>query len=490
MRNAKKWLREDIGHEFAGAELGDLRRTARLRAVARAAVRSPDAGFPQMVESDGELEAVYRLLGNDDVEAEAILAPHSAATLRRAREAGLCLVVHDTTEFKFNGNAERDGLGLTTTRAQGFFGHFALAVVPGVAPVPLGVCGFERFTRNIQKATVRKPHSFYTAKDPTRESLRWHRILQAVEDRRDGFDCIHVMDREGDMFDLMALARDLESRFVIRGDKERALADGSGLVGDVLATIQQQTSRIAQLSRRVVTRRQQTIQPRSTKKREPYSRRQRQRFVAREQREAVLSVGSTKVEFRRPRTAHSERKSLEVNIVYVWEASPPPGEQPVDWVLFTTEPVDTDTQLHAVVDYYRGRWIIEEFFKALKTGCAFEKRQLESYHALSNALAVFAVVAWRLLLLRAVSRASPGAPASSVLSATQLRLLQHRLKLRKPLKTAQEALFAVARLGGHLKSNGDPGWQSLGRGFEKLLLLQSGWTAAVDQILGDDVIDD
>jgi hypothetical protein len=356
--------------------------------------------------------------------------------------------------------------------------------------IPLGVCGFERFTRDIRKSTVRKPHSYYTAQDPTRESLRWHRILQTVEDQREGFDCIHVMDREADMFDLMALALDLGARFVIRGDKERALADESGLVGDVLTTIQQQTSRNAVLSSRVVTRRQQTIQPSQAKKRQPYGRRQRQRFVPREQRDAVLSVGATTVEFRRPRTAHSKRKSIKVNIVYVWEASPPPGQEPVDWVLFTTEPIDTVANLHTVVDYYQARWIIEEYFKALKTGCAFEKRQLESYHTLSNALAVFAVVAWRLLLLRAVSRASPEAAPTSVLSATQLQLLQHRLKLRKPLETAQQALFAVARLGGHLKSNGDPGWQSLGRGFEKLLLLQSGWTAAVDHLLGEDVIDD
>jgi hypothetical protein len=443
-----------------------------------------------MVESDGELEGVYRLLGNDEVEAEAILAPHVAATFKRASEVPLCLIVHDTTEFKFSGQAERDGLGLTTSKGQGFFGHFALAVVPGVARVPLGVCGMERFTRQIRKATVRKPHSYYTSQDPSRESLRWHRLLQAVEEQRNGFECIHVMDREADMFDLMSLALDLEARFIIRGDKERALANAEGLVEDVLGQIPERTTREAQLSRKVVTRRQQTIQPQAGKKRQPYRPRPRQRFFAREQRDAVLSIGATVVEFRRPQTAQSARKSIKINIVYVWEASPPPGEEPVDWVLFTTESIDTVAQLHTIIDNYQARWIIEEYFKALKTGCAFEKRQLESYHSLSNGLAVFAVVAWRLLLLRAVSRSSPDAAATSVLSATQLQLLQHRLKLRQPLETAQQALFAVARLGGHLKSNGDPGWQSLGRGFEKLLLLQSGWTAAVDQLLGEDVIND
>jgi len=196
------------------------------------------------------------------------------------------------------------------------------------------------------------------------------------------------------------------------------------------------------------------------------------------------------VELRRPHTAQSSRTSVKLNLVYVWEAAPPKGEAPVEWLLFTTESIETAAQLHAIVDHYQTRWLIEEYFKALKTGCAFEKRQLESYHSLSNALAILGVVAWRLLLLRAVSRITPDAPAASVLSATQLKILRHRLKLKEPIKTAQQALFAVARLGGHLKNNGDPGWLSLGRGFEKLLLLQSGWSAAVDQLLRGDVIDD
>jgi hypothetical protein len=303
-----------------------------------------------MVESDSELEGVYRLLGNDAVEADAILAPHIAATLRRANEVPLCLIVHDTTEFKFSGQAERDGLGMITSSGQGFFGHFALAVVPGAARIPLGVCGLERFTRQLRKSTVRKPHSYYTSQDPSRESLRWQRLLQSVEEQRRDFDCIHVMDREADMFDLMSLALDLDARFIIRGDKERALANGEGLVEDALAQIQPKATREARLSRKVVTRRQQTIQPRTGKKRQPYARRPRQRFFTREQREAAISVGATTVEFRRPQTALSARKSITINIVYAWEASPPPGEQPVDWVLFTTEPIHTVAELHTVID--------------------------------------------------------------------------------------------------------------------------------------------
>lgn len=433
-----------------------------------------------MVESDGELEGVYRFLGNGEVEPEAILAPHFAATLKRARNVPLCLVVHDTTEFKFSGYSKREGLGFVTTRGQGFFGHFSMAVLPGPTRMPLGICGLERISRQIKKGTIRKPHSHYTSKDPNRETLRWHRALRAIEEQREGLECIHVMDREADMFDLMSEALDLEARFIIRGDKERALVDGSGLVEDLLATLESRTTREASLAARIITRRHQTIAPKPGSK-------SKQRHAPRAQRTATLSIGATSVEFRRPRTAHSKVKSLKVNLVHVWEEKPPIGEAAVDWVLFTTESIETPDDLHAIVDHYQSRWVIEEFFKALKTGCAFEKRQLESYHALSNALAVFSVVAWRLLLLRAVSRSAPKAEADRVLSATQLKILHHRLKLKARPDSAQDALFAVARLGGHIKNNGDPGWLSLGRGFEKLLLLEAGWRAAVDMILGDPI---
>jgi hypothetical protein len=172
----------------------------------------------------------------------------------------------------------------------------------------------------------------------------------------------------------------------------------------------------------------------------------------------------------------------------VWEPKPPKGEDALEWILFTTEAVDTPEQLHAVVDNYQSRWVIEEFFKALKTGCAFEKRQLESFHALSNALAVFSVVAWRMLLARSVARAQPHAGAGTVLTKTQLRLVQHKLKLTKLPATAREAAFAVARLGGHLKRNGDPGWLTLGRGFERLIFLEAGWHAAAAHFSKGDVI--
>ena len=132
-----------------------------------------------------------------------------------------------------------------------------------------------------------------------------------------------------------------------------------------------------------------------------------------------------------------------------------------------------------IVDIYRARWLIEEYFKALKTGCAIEKRQLESKHALLNALALFIPIAWRLMRLRTLARDQDTAPATSALTVTQVEVLvaTSRKKL-PPQPTVREALMALAALGGHIKNNGEPGWLILGRVYDKLLTMETAWLAA------------
>ena len=139
----------------------------------------------------------------------------------------------------------------------------------------------------------------------------------------------------------------------------------------------------------------------------------------------------------------------------------------------------------AVINYYRARWRIEEFFKALKTGCSIEKRQLESYKALTIALAISLPIAYRLLLLRSIARDEPDAPATAVLSPLQIEVLNASLREKNRLgsnPTARQALLAVAALGGFQKHNREPGWQTIGRGYEKLIervvAYRDGWNAA------------
>lgn len=186
----------------------------------------------------------------------------------------------------------------------------------------------------------------------------------------------------------------------------------------------------------------------------------------------------------RPRKLkHSLPESLSINLVQVTEENPPADVEPVEWLLFTTLPVGNPAQVATVIDTYRARWTIEEYFKALKSGCSYEKRQLESRHALLNALGILAPLAWRLLALRSVGD-DPTTPASAVLEVDEihvLRKLSHDIKLGDN-PTASQALYAIALLGGHFPSNGRPGWKVIWTGFQKLLAQVEGYRLARDEM--------
>jgi hypothetical protein len=457
--------------EFAGADFGDARIAGRLIRFATAVAKAPGAGLPEAAGSDGELEGVYRFLRNERVTPARILAPHLARTVERVGER-VPLVVHDTTEFGFGGMSQRAGLGRISQEGekQGFFGHYALAVAGDGSREPLGVVGLQTFVRT-GPPTARHRHK-RRAGVPT-ERTRWSELALRVG--KTFPRAIHVMDREADSYEIVSELATASARFVIRVCRDRLLhlegADGKMFAaadrGPICAT------RSVPLSRR-----RREADPRNRKIHAP-----------RGERVADLRIRATTHTIKRPHRQALENcpESLTVNMVTVEEVHAPPDAAPVSWRLLTSESVETVEQVEAVVDAYRARWVIEEYFKALKTGCAFEKRQLESLRTLANALAVFSVIAWRLLLLRSVARLRPNALASDAVTERQVQVL-HSLahlddqgvipRIDLPSSpTALHALTAVAQLGGHIKNNGSPGWQVLGRGYESLLLIELGWIA-------------
>ena len=162
----------------------------------------------------------------------------------------------------------------------------------------------------------------------------------------------------------------------------------------------------------------------------------------------------------------------------VRELDAPAGAESVDWIIFTTEPIDTEDQVALIVDYYRARWTIEELFKAIKTGCNYERRQLESAHALLIALALCVPIAWQLLAIRHQSRHRPGRPASDVIEPERLAVLAAISRIPLPASpTVEQVGYAIAALGGHIARNGPPGWQTLRNGMERLLVAEWGWQA-------------
>src|SRR5262249_24424690 len=147
------------------------------------------------------------------------------------------------------------------------------------------------------------------------------------------------------------------------------------------------------------------------------------RHPERNARRARLAVGSKRVKL--PKTQYSDRKSepFEVNVVRVWEPHPPRGERSVEWILITSEDCSSKAALARVVEIYRKRWVIEEFFRALKSGCALEERQVESHDALCKVMALFIPIAYRLLLLRGLERLDARLPASRIFSEAELQLM-------------------------------------------------------------------
>jgi Transposase DDE domain len=390
---------------------------------------------------------------------ESVHAPHAAQTQSRCQAHERVLVLHDTTILKFNG--ERDGLGRIQDAggARGFFVHTSLAVTH--ARAPLGVLRTETWVRTKPPRSDRNQRRVRA--DPRRESLRWGRAVRACEELlgTTSTRAIHVMDREGDNYDLLSELEAARARYVIR------LANNRKLVGE-REKLKQVVGRAECLFRREVR-----VSPRAAGR--PHD-----RHAARHAREATLAVSAMAVELcRSSNFAPGSPPSLRVNIVTVTERDCPKGDEPIAWYLVTNESIATAEQVAAVVDAYRARWVVEELFKALKTGCQIEKRQLESYEALRIALAIFLPIAVRLLALREAARAEPEAPCVA-LSARQLQLL--RTCSPRPISATPnncEVYMALAALGGHLRSNGSPGWMVLGRAYDKLLILEQGWVAGL-----------
>jgi hypothetical protein len=462
-------LLPDLVEEFA-ASLGDLRLNRRLKTMVAALAAEPAQSLPRALGDVAGVEGGYRFLRNPRVKPDALSAPHRDATWTRAAEAdGTILAVEDTTEVRFNGTATRDGLGTLINDGQGFYLHGALLVeMQGTGQsVPLGVAAYETMVRPHGRASRKRGTHWkrrYSA--PDNERLRWHRVADAVaeEARARQLAVVHVADREADEYSLLSRLIENDQRFVVRLRFDRRTLDD----GEWASTIVERAE--GMLEREVAISARTKLGDGRRKSKNP-----------RNARTATLTFRAAEVTFPRPRHAKNTAAMLRLHLVDVVELSPPPGEEPVRWMLLTTEPIGTGAEIERIVDIYRGRWLIEELWKALKTGCAYEDRQLESRTTLENALALFVPIAWHMLLIRSVARAHPDAPATSVVTYRQLNLLRriaalkNRWGLRLPEEpTARDILLGIARMGGHLPQNGEPGWLVLRRGLDDLYALEYG----------------
>jgi hypothetical protein len=451
-----------VASDLDGIDLGDARLDRRAQQIAARAASDPSKSFPKLVQDPSELEGLYRFFQNERVNAADILLPHQVATARRCAEHEVVRVAHDTCAFRFSG--DREGMGPLAGKGTGFYVHFGLAIGDGETRAPLGVVAIDDFVRSEKRERMsRSARMLKTRLTPRdeKESAKWARSVDVAEDALDHRAVIHVMDREADDFALLAELVGTGRRFVIRGHPERRLDRDGEKLRHRLEGASAVFFRTVSLAER-------------TKPKKGHA--------ARGERSATLSVRSASVEICKPQFAQTSAPSIALNVVQVFEADPPAGEEPIEWTLLTTEPIDSASAVEAIVDHYRARWRIEEYFRALKSGCSVEKRQLDDRTALVRVLAIFAPIAWRLLAMRTLSRIERPPSALTLFDDDDLRLVHFLASKRKhPLPanpTVRDVMLALAAIGGHLKRNGDPGWITIGRGYDDFTLAREGFAAA------------
>jgi Transposase DNA-binding/Transposase DDE domain len=462
--------------DLSRADLGDPRRIQRAQQVARRLASAPGATIPEAMVTDAELEGAYRLFNNDRVSFEQLFDAHALGTADRASDRKLVLAIHDTTDCVFR-HADPEEVGYLNTGKPGFPLHLSLLVDTADWRRPLGLTHAEIRRRETRPRRHRKVQEsgFETLKKPDRESLRWFRGIAITEARLEGTatQIIHVADRESDSYELMATCLANGHRFLFRARTNRNVIDDGHKVPvrDFIEDAPVRLEREVPLSRRLGNSLSGTGRNRA--------------HPPRESRVANLAFAATRATLRRPHFLAAARapRTIDVNVLHVFEVDAPKGNEPVDWLLYTTEPLDTQDQIANVVDYYRCRWQIEELNKALKTGCVVQERQLESLDALTTMLAMSLPIAVELLALRAMARSDAERPASELLSASQLDALRHISHRELPKRpTAKDVLWCVAGLGGHIKNNGPAGWQVLQRGMEKFTAFAAGWCAREEDL--------
>jgi hypothetical protein len=442
--------------EFGTAALGDTRRTARLVDLAGTLAKRPAASLPESCRDSAQLKAAYRFVENEAITPEAMLAPHQQATRERCAMVPLVLAVQDTTELDYSQHPQTTGLGpLSHPAHQGFHLHTTLAITPD--HLPLGVLALEEWTRASAAEPVRATRR--TRAVDTKESAKWLHSLEAVRAAR--LACltttfVSVGDREADVYDLLVAPRPAGVELLVRAAQDRCVTDPEAR--RLWAALAQAT---------IVT----TATVRVPRRAAPAGR------AVQPARTAEVVVHARAVTVRPPQYRIRQDRALPpVALWAVWaiEVAPPVGATPVEWLLLTTVPTTTAAQAVERLAWYGCRWGIEVWHKVLKSGCRIEARQLEDAAHLRRALALYAVIAWRILYATLLARAAPDLPATALLAPDEWQALWCAIH-RQPLPpttppTLRQAVRWIARLGGFLDrpAAGEPGVTTLWKGLQHL----------------------
>jgi len=427
--------------------------------------QSPQQSLPKQCPDWADLKAAYRLLSNGAVDARAIQEPHRRHVRDACAGHPVVLCVQDTSDLDFTRRTGISGLGKTGNGSgRGLLQHTALAVLPGGRVLGVLDQTWHARVERPEKETRKQRLARW------RESSVWADAVAAVGPAPSGCRFVHVGDRHSDCRGTMDQCDRQGAGFVLRAMHDRRVVhEAHERLWELMGALP--VAGTADVS--VGTQRN------------GYNR------VKRPTRDAKLAVRFARVTLDRPAHTPKSTPGRSVFVVYASEIDPPAGQEPLEWMLLTSEPVESLADALRVLGWYADRWVVEEFHRAEKEGCRLEATQLDDSADVARLASIVAVVAVRLLQLRDSARRAQDDPAQDAPHALRSSVPRSWILVVAKLAgvathdlTPTQFYRTIAKRGGHLgrKGDGPPGWKTLWRGWQDISLMVAG----VELALGND----
>ena len=448
-------ISSSFGQEhFGHCSFGDARLSKRAVITADALMRHPGGTLPSKLPK-AQLHGFYDFAKNKRVNHDNVLAGHIQRTRTLMEQCiSTVLVIHDTTEVDYSGLDIADLGQIGNGHNRGLLSHTALAVNYASNEV----IGIIAQVVQIRRKVNRNETITQSRQHPLRESRLWTRGVEQVGRPPAGAMWVNVTDRGGDTFESLDRQQRLGQFYLVRSRTNRNIE------------VQDSAGRTLRRKLHNWARKLPTLGERSVSVQSNH---------AQLGREARVRVAAGAVTLLAPHAKYGEHgdEPLLAWVIHVLELDPPPGQAPLEWILLTNVPTGTRAEAFERVDWYQRRPIVEELHKAQKTGCGMELLQFTTRKALEVSIAMLSVVSVQLLRLRDMARKDDPRPATEVIDEPYVEALSlWRWKERRMQITANEFLYALARLGGHQGRTQDrvPGWLVLWRGWMELQRLVEG----------------
>jgi hypothetical protein len=443
---------------FGTANLGHKGRNKCLVRIAEAVMRHPGGTLPDKLQSPADYKAMIRLVNRREVTHATVLQPHIERTLAKMHgRDGVCLLIHDGTELDFSGLHSIKTLGpIGNGHGRGYLCHNSLAVDPEQREV-LGLVG-----QILHKRVPVPPGEGVKAKRErdSRESRLWTKAIEALPAASGDKLWVDIADRGADIFEFLATEDSYGRHYVVRACSTRSIGVGHG-PEPTKASLHPYMRTLSECGRREIE-----ISD-----------------GANGRRKVTVAIAWAAVQLNPPHVRRGlyEPRPLPVWAIRAWEVGASKEGTPLEWIVLTNVPVASTTAAWERITWYQTRWMVEEYHKAQKTGCAIEDMQFTTEEALRPMIALLSVVATQLLNLRAASRREDAKTrlATEVVHEDYVAVLcAWRYKEVREELSVHDFFYALARLGGHQNRKGDrqPGWLVLWRGWMKLQSMVEGAT--------------